>query len=140
MSSLAMVLAAGMALGSGPEKVSVEVERRLDLRGNWEGIGWLGEGVGRLGKLGPRVAMVRHDSQGKPGLLLQVEVGSVLAFKGPIIDEGEGRFRMNNLLGIYRVDDDCLVICFAFSGRRPTCFRAGAGQCLVILRRVQSGD
>jgi hypothetical protein len=37
MTALAMVLAAGMVLGDGPEKVSAEMERGLDLSGEWEG-------------------------------------------------------------------------------------------------------
>jgi hypothetical protein len=35
--ALAMILAAGMTVGNGPEKVSGEVKQKLDLRGEWEG-------------------------------------------------------------------------------------------------------
>jgi hypothetical protein len=41
MSAFVLVLAAGMALRSGPEAVSIEAEDWLDLRGEWEGpSGW----------------------------------------------------------------------------------------------------
>ena len=41
-SALAMVLMAAMTVpGNGPEKVSGEVEKRLDLRGEWEGVWWI---------------------------------------------------------------------------------------------------
>jgi len=41
-SAFAMILMATMAVpGNGPEKVSEEVEQRLDVSGEWEGVWWL---------------------------------------------------------------------------------------------------
>jgi hypothetical protein len=37
MSAFVMVLAAGMAVGSGSDAVSAEAEQPLDLRGRWKG-------------------------------------------------------------------------------------------------------
>lgn len=51
--------------------------------------------------------------------------------------KAEVNSEMGNILGIYRWDSDRLVACFAGPGRRPTSFRAGDEQYLLILRRVR---
>jgi hypothetical protein len=90
-SALAIILAAGMAVGNGPEKVSGEREQWLDLRGEWEGT--LMHGIGQ---------------------------GSILIREGiwclnNMTDEGRGELRVgrgeSRWLGIYRQDGDRLIIC-----------------------------
>ena|SRR5262245_33573684 len=140
-SALAMVLMAAMAIpGNGPEKVSGEVEQGLDLSGKWEAICYRpGGGVLRgqasiseegglsiSGQQGP----ARRGGQGR----------FHIAF-GKVIDEGSGHIRSQNSLGIgiYKQEGDRLLICFGYDKHRPTSFRAGDGQFLLILRRVKPG-
>jgi hypothetical protein len=137
MSTLVLVLAAGMTVPSiGPEKVSGEIEERLELSGKWEGNVSHHEGIsisallegGRLVEWewlgnGPRIA-ANHQSS--------------------VWDEGSGRFRLNldgeRYIGIYKWSSDGVMLCFRLAERgRPTSFRAGNGQHRLILRRVPSG-
>jgi hypothetical protein len=134
MSAFAVVLVAGMAVGSGPEKVSVGVEQRLDLRGRWEGV-WLDE-AGR-----------EWEATSENGAVF----GDTLAFvrfirARDVADEGAGRVRVfyprvgSPALGIYQVRGDCFLICFREARLgRPTAFRGGDGQNLITLRRVRPG-
>ena len=81
MSALAMVLAAGVVMGDGSGKVSGEIERGLNLSGEWEGT---------YGAKGCEAVQVRLK-----GGVLTVERGNK---RGPPIpiqftDEGHGKFR-----------------------------------------------
>jgi hypothetical protein len=131
--TLAMILAAGMAVGNGPEKISGETEQRLDLRGEWEGFWW-----------------EDSDSVG----LAEWSEGTIVGrfghghFRflhwGWIKNEGNGRclverFRGDReVLGIYHQDGDRLVFCIGRTGLgRPTSFTADEDRHLLILHRVK---
>jgi uncharacterized protein (TIGR03067 family) len=140
-SALAMALMAAMAVpGNGPEKVSEEVEQRLDLRGEWEGVFVDRDGKEQHGKLG--------------GAFFQTENAWVLL--GTIKDEGNGKFRFSvpdcpawfDEPGIYRQDGGRLTLCWHNpsiwhkewgSKPRPSRFKWGDDQCLLILHRVKPG-
>jgi hypothetical protein len=137
MSALAMVLAAGMALGNGPEKVSGEMVQGLDLRGEWAGDWWLDTDKRYdVTKLGKSLFGLRMKSNGvRTATWLNVP---------DIVDEGHGRLRGRwdwrgvEIHGIYQQDGRRLVICFVEINRsRPTSFLIEDGQCLLILRRVK---
>jgi hypothetical protein len=129
MSALAMILTAAMVVtGDVPEKVSGEVERRLDLSGEWEGTSTDGSlsGVVRLVK--DKATSYVPTSK------------SIVTFK--VVDEGGGRFCIphgeRELLGIYRYqDDNHVILCVSQHGHRPQSFRRGDGQALCILHRVK---
>jgi hypothetical protein len=135
-SALAMILAAGMAVpGIGPEKVSGEVEQALDLRGEWEGNWRLADGP---------LYYATIDGQFIFGAVAPGE-GGILFRVSSFIDEGKGRFRIQpkdddrRWLGIYEQGDDHVRMCFGEEGKlRPTVFRGGNGQHLIILHRVKS--
>jgi hypothetical protein len=118
MSAFVMVLAAGMAVGSGPEPVSAEVKPPLDLRGEWEG------------------TLEHFDGQ---------EARLVRGAVNPqYVDEGDGKFRLrvrgraSVCLGIYRQEGDRVILCFGRPGEeRPTSFQGGHGQEPIILHRVK---
>lgn len=132
MSTLAIILAVGMVIGSGPEKVTGEMEENLHLQGDWVGESWGDDGVVWQVKLRDGDLCF---SSGK-------EVASPLpvAF---IVDEGHGRFRVDwplpgDSLGIYKQEGDHLVMCCRDGHQgRPTSFRLGSGQLLLILNRVK---
>jgi hypothetical protein len=132
MSALAMILTAAMAApGDGPEKVSGEVVRGLDLSGEWEGV--------------------------SPSADLPVDVsGRKLRFRGgrggisnytvpwKVADEGNGKIRVKfqgsePVLGIYEWRGDRVCLCYAYANRpRPTKFEVGEGRAVLILHRVKS--
>ncbi|HTU18289.1 MAG TPA: hypothetical protein VMG10_09550 [Gemmataceae bacterium] len=124
-----MILTAAMAIpGNGPEMVSGElIEQGLDLSGKWEGT-WQGE-----------------DSFIFP--LVRVAKTGVRFGEGPsfldweIRDEGQGKLSIRTIcgtsFGIYEQDGDRLMIC-TDSRKRPTTYRGGDGQSLLILHRVKS--
>jgi hypothetical protein len=126
-SALAMVLMAAMAVpGNGPENVSREVEQRLDLSGEWEGIYTTDkEQTLRVHLNRYRVRLENDDCD--------------FAFDNSMVDEGRGRLRFQGLLGIYQQDEERLIICLGRIGthERPTSFRIGNGQSLLILHRVK---
>jgi hypothetical protein len=131
-SALAMVLMAAMAVpGNGPEKVLGEVEQRLDLRGQWEGMVSHIEGKLLTARLGD-------------GILFELD-GSTLAwgFDGwEFSDEGAGRFRLllsgMGYQGIYKWEGNRVTLSYRPNGiGRTTSFRAGDGQHLIILHRVK---
>jgi hypothetical protein len=104
MSALAMVLAAGMAIGDGSEKVSGEVERRLDLSGEWEGVGvkgWVGATVRLKGEI---VTLGFGWQKAK--------------FRIRFEDDGHGKFRMNmtdvppQIPGRYELGEGSVVLTF----------------------------
>lgn len=134
MSALAMILTAAMVVpGNGPEMVSGEVERGLDLSGEWEGK-WCDQIV-----------------QGGIPILAKVESGTFsYRFKhensfisiGKFHDEGEGKFRFEDQgciwLGIYRQDRGTVILCFHEADqRRPHSFETGDHQDLLILHHVK---
>jgi hypothetical protein len=130
-SALAMVLMAGMAVpGNGPEKVSGEVEQRLDLHGEWEGVieaaeqgifGSIRFADGKIYRAGCEAAMSRCE----------------------ITDEGNGQLHLTistiAYIGIYRRERDELLIAFRNTEdrKRPTTFQADGEQGLLILHRVK---
>jgi hypothetical protein len=125
MSTLVLVLAAGITIpGNGPEMVSAEMERGLDLSGTWEGTWHWTCGVkfhielcqGKMTAIGP-------------------------AKTSWITDEGRGfcRFSANKwvMLGIYEQHQDRVMICFREGNKeRPRSFTRTDEQHLLILHRV----
>jgi hypothetical protein len=132
MTALAMILAAGMAVGSGPEKVSGEVEQGLDLRGEWEG----------TSPCPPKSDCVVRFVKNKLNIY---DPSTKCSIGFTVIDEGGGRLRLpltrvRGLLGIYRYQDhDHLHICFSANetGHRPTSFHVGNDRMYLILHRVK---
>jgi hypothetical protein len=135
MSALAMILTAAIAVpGDVPEKESGEVERGLDLSGEWEGTSTDGIATGEVrlvkdkGKANVRNPAVRGYGR----------------FDFKVFDEGGGRLRIligeRESLGIYRYqDDDHVIICVSQHGLRPQSFCCGDGQELTFLHRVKPG-
>jgi hypothetical protein len=131
MSPIAMIVVADMALGTGPDKVSDEVEKGLELRGDWAGDWWIWDKRKFAATVGD-------------GTVSSNAVPDVLAFAlADLTDDGGGKFRIGPddsrvCLGIYRHDGDGLVLCYRMPGKgRPITFRAGDGQYLLVLHRVQ---
>jgi hypothetical protein len=132
-SALALVLTAAMAVpGNGPEKVSGEVvqePQRLELIGEWEGI-WEWDRSGLRGR-----ASIRD------GYLSRSVKNIKFAWRyrlASIKDQGDGKFSIDGIrLGIYRQHGNNLTLCFREKEGRPTSFRAGDGQQLLILHRVK---
>jgi hypothetical protein len=133
MSTLVVILAAAMAVpGIGPEAVSGEMERGLDLSGKWEGT-WL--------QLDWQVPVERAN----------LDEGKLVTSHGPwhsrfdltATDEGKGRLRLRlsewNCLGIYEFHDDGIRICFRSADQGyPSSFQVDkGGQRLLILHRVK---
>ncbi len=132
MSVLAMILTAAMMVpGDGPEKVSGEmVQERLDLRGEWEAIlfhgGKIVSGQARI----LRGLLVTWEGKGGRGSFFWSDVP---------VDEGKGKFRIGDSLGIYQYDGNRLRICFDDgAGDRPTSFLPGKNRVYLILHRVKS--
>jgi hypothetical protein len=138
MSAFVLVLAAGLAVGNGPEKVSVAAYEGLDLSGAWEG--WLAFTSHRI-----RVELRDGDLkyQGNPAVFLYGE---------DCVDEGAGRLRFRlrpsrwgretRHLGIYKQDRERITICFApDGGDRPDSFllQESPVHFLITLRRVKPG-
>jgi hypothetical protein len=118
MSTLVVLFAAGMTLGTGPEKVSGEVEQRLDLSGKWQ--------------------LTNFDNH--PASSVAMDGNDILRHWNAK-DEGGGKFRLtisgSPLLGIYKHNGDRLMICIG-RDEWPTFFRCVNGQNVLILRRVKS--
>ncbi|HEY7310848.1 MAG TPA: hypothetical protein VH643_15900 [Gemmataceae bacterium] len=134
MSTLVLVLAAAMAVpGNGPEMLSGETERGLDLSGEWEGRWKTDKAEYEVELLGEKGGCsYRRLPRGKCWGYLTPD----------ITDQGEGRLRLtwedDPCLGIYEQDGDCLTICFRDAREgRPLSFRVGDGQHLLILHRVK---
>jgi hypothetical protein len=134
MSTLVLVLATAMVVpGSGPEKVSGEMEQGLDLRGEWEGVWKSDTDEYEVHQIGGKGAWsYRRLPRGKRGPIYLTP---------DVADEGKGRLRLMwgvPCLGIYEQDGDCVTICFRDARKgRPTSFRAGDGQHLLIIHRVK---
>jgi hypothetical protein len=131
MSAFVMTLAAGMAVGNGPETVSADVDEGLILLGAWTG-------TFRVGK-----KTFRADfNQGK----LQVTRGGVPVLAGPwnMTDEGGGKFRAEvagcHFLGIYHREGGHVILCCRDAGQgRPASFEVKNEEILLTLRRVKPG-
>jgi hypothetical protein len=131
MSALAMILAAGMAVGNGPEKVSGEMEERLNLSGEWEGELYHACGTS-----------FTVSYQG--GTLIATNGEQVETMHVQFIDEGNGKLRgtekgKGDALGIYKWERQSLILCIGLSGRpRPSSFQQDDEHSLLILRRVKA--
>lgn len=130
MSALAMILAAGMAVGDVLEERSGEVEeQRLDLRGEWEGTFRNYHGVRSRFRLSNGELVVVNDQ-------MQEVMGVGVSF----VDEGKGkvRWRVDDTvyLGIYQQEGDRIFACFS-SNQRPNSFQLTKKRCLLNLRRVK---
>jgi hypothetical protein len=129
MSTFVLVMAAGMVLGDGPERVSGEVGECL-LVGRWEGT--ISHEHGKS-----------HDAVVEDGYLAEWwGMSSSGLFTWEIHDEGRARVQLllNGTFysGIYRWDGDRISLCYRRVEKgRPTSFRAGDDQHLLILHRVK---
>jgi hypothetical protein len=133
MLALAMILAAGVMVESGPRNASMEVGERLDLSGEWEGT-WQHAG----GWLMPAASTPFTDKS----IMGEMPGGVIFIRLASITDKGEGRFHITEegeFLGIYKQHDGRVILCFrpARDGY-PTSFRGGKGQHLLILRRPKN--
>jgi hypothetical protein len=122
MSVLAMILVAGMAVGDGPERVSGEVERGLDLSGEWEGT------FREKGKEAARAWLKR-------GVLI-VEVKRRATIPVQFADDGHGMFRMRMRgkppwsPGDYEMGDGSVVLTFRAGPIRDN-------EIVIALKRVK---
>ncbi len=122
--------------GIEPDKVSGEIERGLNLRGEWEGKEWRGNG--EVFKVEVRDGELTGESLTEKGVILvPLEISR-------IVDEGHGKFKVKwsssgiRFTGIYRQDDNRVILCFPIADDgHPTSFRAGDGQHLLTLHRVK---
>ena len=135
MYTLVMALAASLVMGNDPAAVSAETEQRLDLRGEWEGFmreaghglyrAWISNGV------------LTGRALNHPGVSITPLPVS------RIVDERPGEVRLrwgarSQYLGIYEQEGERIVICYRHEqSGRPTSFRTGDGQHLLILHRVK---
>jgi hypothetical protein len=134
---LAVVLAAGLSVGNGPERVSTEVVECLHLRGVWEGTWQIGLRQGKV--------IGTYEIRLEPGSFSVLLPGQVVKeqHRFACIDEEKGRCRLvfdgtGIMLGIYRREVNHWVISVDPSGNgRPATLRAGKGQALLVLRRVK---
>jgi hypothetical protein len=127
MSALAMILAAGMAVGSGPENVSGEVERGLDLSGEWEGTYQVDISDWNV-RYGGGVLTYWHN---------QIQVRRQIPMR--FVDEGHGKVRLALrdgppiTPGIYKMRNDCIIMIFWRGGNKDR-------QITFTLHRVKPGD
>jgi hypothetical protein len=141
MSATALVLLAGLAMGSDPQPVWTETDVHFYLDREWEG-SWEGQclhpDVIRDLKL-PRTYNKVKVGMSPRGFSLSSDTVSLAQGWGPRnrwIDEGKGRFRVAGLyLGIYKREGDRVIICMKWAEHgRPTAFQAGDNQALLILK------
>ena len=129
MSAFAMILAAGMTVGNGPERVSGDVKLTpLEMSGRWEGT-FLFVGI-------------KWKAEIADGNCRKYHQGKIIAVsKWAVVDEGGGRFRLNGnkpCWGIYKASGDRVTICFnEIPNPRPTTFRVTNHQAMYILHRVK---
>jgi hypothetical protein len=130
MSALVVVLAAGMAVGNGPQQASSEVEQRLDLSGQWQGTWQTENGV----CLAVLVAGGTLRATCSPGIRVDLPVAD-------FVDKGGGRCGIvlnGPCCGIYAQSGNRLLICIrAARLGYPTAFQAGSGHDLITLRRIK---
>jgi len=122
-----LVLAAGMAVDSGPEAVSAEEERGPDLRGEWAGTYWYQD---QVAKAHLRVGSLRLN--GANGLI---------EMPMAVTDEGSGTVSVmlggRAYPGIFKQEGDLVTLCFDRQ-KRPTSFKAEQAM-LLTLYRVKPG-
>ena len=133
MQGFALALAAGLMLGSGPESVSGETDPGLDLQGDWVGV-W------QFTTPREEVSWDAYLHNGRlsiwPTNCCGLEFRPWAEWDFKWVDEGAGKLRRGDLIGIYRWDGDRLDICCCDPSKgRPTSFQAGNRQYLLILRR-----
>jgi hypothetical protein len=139
-SAMTMVLLATMAVpGDGPEKVSGEMEQRLDLRGEWVGERQFDDGK------------VWHIELSNGEFKFKSKEIRLLLPVGCIKDEGNGRLRVDFLksaqgtgnssrarLGIYKQEDGFIIMCWGETGKeRPSSFRPANAESVLILHRIK---
>jgi hypothetical protein len=121
-----MMLAMGLTAGSGPSKVSAEVELSpLSLEGRWEGRSQTARDTCRV-----------CVDEG------QIQWTCELPWRWAPRDEGYGRFSLV-LAGraypcIYCWEGEKFVFCVGWQGRRPKSFTTADGQEIVWLLRVRN--
>ena len=98
MDAFVMVVAGGLTIGIGSEKVSWEMEHGLDLRGEWGG-------TYRVDEMPPFNA---HPV----GPVLTVFSNARDERLSPIVDDGGGKFHVGRRLGIYKWEGDHVVLTF----------------------------
>jgi hypothetical protein len=130
MLTLAMILTTAMAVpGDVPEKVSGEVEERLDLSGEWEGTLRNYDGVRSRFRWSKGEMVVRH-----------AQMKDALVVRASFTDEGRCRVRLRMdddiYLGIYRQEGDRITTCFS-DKQYPERFCLSKTQFLIILHRVK---
>lgn len=139
MSTYAIILT-GLMIGSGPERVSDEIEQGLNLSGEWEGV-WQTQ-------RSSREVTLRDGKLHWAGCLVG-EPPDRYEYSLHVVEEGRGNLRIrlsNRHLGVYRClaiyhqKGDRLLICFrAVAKGRPVGFSVNEGQRLLILHRVKPG-
>jgi hypothetical protein len=134
MSTFVLLLAAELAPGDGPEKVSGEVaEGRLHLDGKWEGY-W----YSLISSLYDPVYLDNGEIRRRyPGEAVDRSFGTVFV-------EGKRNLRLvsarRTQLGIYHQEGDCFKICVHYGvGPRPTGFGDHPDWILFVFRRVPPG-
>lgn len=127
MSALAIILAAAMAVpADGTKKVSAEMEQRLRLNED-------GDGVFQNDARAILPASLRKSQ------LTVTRPEERITIHVVFTDEGRGKLRMTGTatrLGIYKREKDRLIICIG--EERPTSYQGGDGQELIILHPVRS--
>ncbi len=127
MTAFAIVLAAGMAGGNGPEAGTADGKPSLDLHGWWEGTF---QGTGGSSRITSHDGVIWDDSLPEDAIR--------------IVPEGEGKFSLFNgggrLLGICKWEGDKLVICTSAIGHRPRSFQCSTEklQAIWTLRPVKA--
>jgi hypothetical protein len=136
MSTLVLVLTAAMMVpGDGPEKVSWEVEQKLDLSGEWEGTFW------------------DSQSKNKEGWTVKLSDDWLVFERGAdtyrmlwqMTDEGGGKVKLKLwrtvYVGIYRQESDRVLIALCdIKKARPVSFPLGDDQSFLILHRAKPGS
>jgi hypothetical protein len=125
MSVVVMILAAAMAVpASGPETMSGEMERGLDLRGEWEGLWWKGDGnlywvrFHRWGTEKDSCTAISYVYDNRH---------NVQTVRFEVVDKGNGELRVTfgsaeNLSGSYRQEGSRVVICLPDEGEKRELF------------------
>jgi hypothetical protein len=128
MTALVVLVAAGMAAGNGPEKVSTEADG-FDLRGEWTGTFQNEAGAVFPARYARGELIVRGEREYyTPTKFVHQRTGRLLLLAYP------------SCLGIYKWEGDRLFICIRVdeARTRPTAFKAGGCRDqLTILRRVK---
>lgn len=134
---LTLALLAGMAAGSGPERLATST--LVGIKGEWEGV-WIGSDFfPDINRFGNRE---RYSVQLKPPRLsLSSDNTLIQRHNVLLVDEGKGRCQLRVgkrvHLGIYKGERGRLTICLSEVGlSRPTTFEPGADHAVLTIRRV----